>query len=118
MHIGGTNTMDERDYPATRTMEASDAQQNWGDVINSVVQHKTRVLVKEGGAPVVAIVSAEDLERLNRMDERRQQFLAAMDASQAAFAGIPDEELEREIDNAIRQVRAQKRGATELATSA
>ena len=44
-----------------------------------------------------AIISAEDLERLQRLEAARQQDFAILRASQAAFADVPAAELEREL---------------------
>ena len=57
--------------PATQTMKASDARQHFASVLNSVFRKETRVVVEKSGIPVAAIVSAEDLARLDQLDRER-----------------------------------------------
>ena len=73
-------------------------------------------IVEQGGVPVAALVSTEDLERLDRFDRERADRFAIIDELRAAFAGVPDEELEREADRALAEVRAEMR--TERAQAA
>lgn len=103
--------MPAQNSPATQTMTSSDARHNWSRVIDTVARRKARVIVEEDGVPVAAIISAEDLKRLDRMEEQRRHDLAVLEASQAVFAGIPDVELEREVDRALTRTRRQRRNA-------
>ncbi|MCX6020770.1 MAG: type II toxin-antitoxin system Phd/YefM family antitoxin [Chloroflexi bacterium] len=95
--------------PTTQTMKASDARQNWSQVLNQVFRGETRVLVEKSGIPVAAIISAEDFQRLSRFDEQRRQEFKALFATQAAFQDVPDDELEQEITRALAEVRRQRR---------
>lgn len=100
--------MRERE-PMTQTMNATAVRQAWSKLLNQVFRRETRVIVEKSGIPVAAIISAEDLERLNRLEEERRRDLAILDESQAAFQDVPPEEVEREIAQAIAQVRAENR---------
>jgi prevent-host-death family protein len=90
--------------PMTQTMNATDARQNFASILNRVFRGETRVVVEKSGIPVAAIVSAEDLKRLDRLDqlerERAERF-AVIDEVRQAFAGVPDEEIERETDRIL-----------------
>jgi prevent-host-death family protein len=44
-----------------QVMNASQARENWSEVINKVFLKETRVIVEKSGIPVAAIISAEDL---------------------------------------------------------
>ena len=57
----------------TETMKFTDARQNLSQVVNRVARHETRVLVEKSGVPVAAIVSPDDLRRLNELEARRQE---------------------------------------------
>lgn len=100
--------MRERE-PMTQTMNATAVRQGWSKLLNKVFRRETRVIVEKSGIPVAAIISAEDLERLNRLEEERRRDLAILEASQEAFKDLPPEEVEREIAKAIAQVRAENR---------
>ncbi len=60
--------MRERE-PMTQTINASDARQHWSELLNKVFRKETRVIIEKSGIPVAAIISAEDLERLNRFEQ-------------------------------------------------
>ena len=103
--------MREQD-PVTQTMKISDVKNRLSSLVNEVYRKETRVLVEKSGIPVAALVSTDDLERLNRLDrldrERAERF-GVIDELRQAFAGVPDEELEREADRALAEVRAERR---------
>src|SRR6185503_4955237 len=84
--------MRERE-PTTQTMKASQARQEFSQLLNKVFRRETRVIVEKSGIPVAAIISAEDLKRLQQLEEQRQRNFAAIEAVGAAFKDVPDEEL-------------------------
>ena len=59
------------EQPTTQTMKISEVKQ-LNRLINQVHRRETRVLVEKGGIPVAGFVSAEDLERLDRLDRERR----------------------------------------------
>ena len=93
--------------PTTQTIKASDVRQNLAQLLNKVFRKETRVLVEKSGIPVAAIVSADDLERLDRLDQEWAARTAALEAFGAAFADVPAEESEREIARIVARVRAE-----------
>jgi prevent-host-death family protein len=95
--------------PVTQTMKATDARLNWSRLLNNVFRRNVRVIVEKSGVPVAAIVSAQDLERWQRLDEERVRRFQALEESQAAFADLPDEEVAREVTRAVAEVRAEGR---------
>jgi prevent-host-death family protein len=95
--------------PVTQTMKATEARAQWSRLLNSVFRRKIRVIVEKSGVPVAAIVSAQDLERWQRLEADRDRRFRALDESQAAFRGLPDDEVEREVDRALAEVREENR---------
>lgn len=95
--------------PVTETMKASDARQNFSQVLNDVFRGEKRVLVEKSGIPVAGIVSARDLERLRDLDEQRERDFAVIDVIRDAFANVPDEEIEREVARAVASARRKRR---------
>ncbi len=87
--------------PMTQTMKASDARQHFASVLNRVFRKETRVVVEKSGIPVAAIVSADDLKRLDRLERERAERFGVIDEIRSAFAGVPDEEIERETDRIL-----------------
>jgi len=100
--------MRERD-PMTQTMKASQARAEFSQLLNKVFRRETRVLVEKSGIPVAAIVSAEDLKRLQQLEAQREEDFKALDATRQAFQDVPAEELEREVGKALDEVRAENR---------
>ena len=100
--------------PMTQTMKISDVKNTLSSLVNKVYRKETRVLVEKSGIPVAAIVSADDLARLTRLDVQRAEDFTALDATRAVFADVPDEALEREVAKAVAAVRAKRRRAAKL----
>lgn len=93
----------------TQTLNASDVRSNWSQLLNKVFRNQTRVIVEKSGIPVAAVISAEDLSRLTRLEEQRKKRFQAIDRMREAFKDIPAEEIEREVNKAIKQVRIENR---------
>jgi prevent-host-death family protein len=90
-------------------MSASEVREHFSEVVNRVARGEGRVIVEKHGAPAVGVVSMEDIRRLRNRDAdvaARKQLLADF---RSLFAGIPDEELERETRKALEEVRAERR---------
>src|SRR5712692_6105964 len=54
--------------PVVQAMKASRARAEWSQLLNKVYRKQTRVLVERSGIPVAAIVSIEDLTRLQSLE--------------------------------------------------
>ena len=96
----------------TQTLKASDVRSNWSQLLNKVFKEQTRVIVEKSGIPIAAVISAEDLSRLTRLEEERNERFKVIDRMRAAFKDIPDDEIERQVDKAVAEVRVSKRSTT------
>jgi prevent-host-death family protein len=92
----------------TQTMKASQARQEWSQLLNQVFRRERRVVVEKDGIPVAAIVSTQDLERLQQFEQQRQRDLAVLRASQEGFKDEPADEVERQAAQALSEVRAER----------
>lgn len=92
------------------TITATEARQHFASVINRVARRETRVLIEKSGVPVAAIVSADDIARLERLDAERDRDFQALSVVGERFRDVPVEELEREVAKAVAEVR-EERGA-------
>ncbi len=92
--------MGER-QPVTETMKISEVRGQLNTLVNRVYRKETRVLVEKSGIPVAAIVSTDDLRRLGQLDAERADRFGVIDKMRQAFAGVPDEEIERETDRIL-----------------
>ena len=101
--------MAEREQPMTQTMKASEAKQQWGQLLNQVFKREKRVLIEKSGIPVVGIVSAQDLERLQAFEAQREADFAVLDEIGEAFKDQTPEQIEREVARAVAAARTQMR---------
>lgn len=95
--------------PRTQTMTVDDAGARFASLVGDVRRHATRVVIEEAGVPVAAIVTAEDLVELARLDERRAECRRVLEAMRAPFRGVSPEEIERETAKAVAEVREEMR---------
>jgi prevent-host-death family protein len=95
--------------PVTETVNVSQARQAFSQLLNKVFRKETRVVVEKSGIPVAAIVSAQDLQQLERLDEERRRDFAILNEIRDTFKDVPDDELEREVNRAFLQARERAR---------
>lgn len=93
----------------TQVMKASEARQQWSQLLNKVFRGQMRVVVEKSGIPVAAVISAEDLERFTILEEQRERNFTILDEIGEKFKNVPTQEIEQEVDKALMQVRAENR---------
>ena len=101
--------------PTVLKVTSSQARQRLASLVEGASRGKSRVLIERSGVPVAAIVSAEDLARLARLDDQDQRAWEVLEAMRAPFRDVPAEEIEREADKAVAAVRARRRADRERA---
>jgi hypothetical protein len=70
------------------------------------------------GSPVAALISVADLELLRQLEEERARDFAVIDEMRAVFKDVPAEEIEREVENAVLEVRHEQRSTVRPAARA
>lgn len=95
--------------PTTNTMTLAEVKQSLPRLVEEASRNGSRVIVEDHGEPVVAIISIEDWQRFTRLEAEREKRFAVLERVRAAFADVPDEEIEAEFDRAIADVRAMAR---------
>ncbi|MBI2861313.1 MAG: type II toxin-antitoxin system prevent-host-death family antitoxin [Chloroflexi bacterium] len=100
--------MRERE-PMTQTMKASQARQEWSQLLNKVFRREIRVMVEKSGIPVAAIISAQDLERLNQLEAGWEEDWRVIEEIRSRNRDKRPEEVERDVANALAAVRKQTR---------
>lgn len=81
----------------------------WRRLLGKVRGGRARVIIREAGAPVAAMVSADDLERLAQFEAQRAERFKTLEEIGDAFKDVPVGELEREVARAIAEVRDEHR---------
>lgn len=99
--------------PVTQTMTTIDTQRDFGRLVKRVSKNQTRVVVEENGQPVAALVSPDDLDQLRRLDSYREDPWRVIDEIHARNRDKDPEEVERDVAEAIAEVRAEERARRE-----
>ena len=92
-------------HSITSTMKVTDARQQFSELINRVFKERRRVMIEKQGIPVAALISAQDLERLNQLEAERAERFGALERTGELFKDVPAVELEREVARAIAKTR-------------
>lgn len=91
--------------PPTQTLSLSEVTSDFPGLVDAVARQETRVVIAKNGSPVVAIVAAEDWERLSRFEREREERFSVIDRMREAFADVPHEEIEREAERSVAEAR-------------
>ncbi len=105
------------DAPPIETMKFTEARQQLSRLVNRVARRETRILLEKSGVPVAALVSADDLRRLEELEARRQEQIKAFARISETFADLPDDELEHQVERAVAEARAELRAEREAAAA-
>jgi prevent-host-death family protein len=100
----------------THTVETGDAQRCFDDLVDEVKKPRTRVVVQREGKIVAALVSAADFEYLEHTDRQRAEHFKLIQEIQARNADKDPKEAERDIAEAIAEMRAEERAKKAAAT--
>ena len=92
-----------------QTMGASEARENFSQLLNTVFRGETRILIEKSGIPVAAIISAEDLKELTRLEEQIAQRFTLLRRLRAAFVDRSEEQIESDVASVIARVREGER---------
>ena len=109
---GGWKHMGKRE-PTTRTMKISEVKNQLSSLVNAVYRKETRVLVEKSGIPAAALVSAEDLARLEQLDKEWAEGTRALERFSEAFGDIPAAKAEADVACIIAAHRQQSRAKAE-----
>ncbi|HEU0113493.1 MAG TPA: type II toxin-antitoxin system prevent-host-death family antitoxin [Thermomicrobiales bacterium] len=95
--------------PTETTMKLTDTKQQLSQVVNRVARGETRVVVEKSGLPVAAIISAAEYRRFVAEEAQREARFETIGRISDAFADVPVEELERQVERALSEARARAR---------
>lgn len=96
-------------HPTTQVMKISDVKSQLSRLLNAVYRRDTRILVEKAGIPVAAIISADDLRRLVQFEQEREERFAVIDRMREAFKDVSPEEIEREAERSVAEMRERRR---------
>lgn len=90
----------------TETISVSEARKRFSEVVMRPPRGEGRVIVENAGTPVGAIVSMDDVRRLEQLDREWDEIEDVFRRTQSGFEGVPPDEIEREIEQATAEVEA------------
>ncbi len=110
------------------TISATEAKNRFGDVIRRAYRSQEHLVVERGGIPVVAIVPISDYEQFltqgsgnetmsvgeelsnaSAQNDAGNRLMAFLEEMHAQMPDVPEEEVQKDIEEAIAAVRAEKR---------
>ena len=103
-------------HAAIEHLDADETSRPLSDMLARVERNQSRVLVERGGAAVAAIISVNDLAQLEAVERGREERFAGLSRISRAFANVPLEELEQEVERSIREGRSHGPASSEPRT--
>jgi prevent-host-death family protein len=105
-----------RPTPDVPTTTISDLETRLRDLVHDVARRDVRIVVEDNGAPVAALVPLNDLRRLLRLDEIDREAHEVLEAMRTPFDDVPTEEIERQTERIMAEIREEDRAARERIT--
>ena len=89
-----------------KTVPALEARTQFGRILKDVQGGRVRVLVEKSGVPMAGIISAQEFRQL--ITEREARF-EVVDRVRRRLPSIPEREVQRDVREALKQVRRRRR---------
>jgi prevent-host-death family protein len=117
-NVRGLEAQMQKRERKTLTLNVTETRQQFSQLLNQVYRGEVRVVVEKNGIPVAALVTMSDAEVSDREQERRERAFAVIDEIREAFKDVPQDELDRMVEQAIAEVRAQNRASSDQSVQA
>ena len=91
----------------TESLKFTEARPKLSSLLDRVFQRKMRIRLYKGSTPVAALVSIDDLERLERYDREREESFRVMSKIGEGFRDVTPEEFDEQFARAKAEVRAE-----------
>jgi hypothetical protein len=102
--------------PDISTLQVSELERRLRDLVRDMSRREVRIVVEDDGVPVAAVIPIGDLQRLLRLDESDREAREVLEAMRAPFADVPVEEIDRQTERIIADIREEDRAARERLT--
>ncbi len=89
-----------------RRISAVEARKRLGEILESVYYRGDEVVIERAGKPMAVVIPAE---RYEAMERHRERLFELIEKNWERNKDLPYEEIEREVRQAIEDVRATKR---------
>ena len=85
-----------------RTVSAGEARKRLGEILESVFYRGDEVIIERAGKPMAVVIPVERYAGIESARDRAWEFI---ERAHKATADIPYEEIEKDIERAIAEVR-------------
>ena len=89
-----------------RTISAMEARQHFGEVLEGVRYRGDEVVIERAGKPMAVVIPTERYEAL---EQARDRVFELMEKNWEHNKNVPSEEIERDIADAVREVRSKRK---------
>jgi len=89
-----------------RTISAVEARKRLGEILESVYYRGDEVIIERAGKPMAVVIPSS---RYAILEQDRERLMELIQMNWEKNKDVPSELIEREIERAIREVRAQSR---------
>ena len=86
-----------------RTLSAVEARKHLGELLEGVFYRGDEVVIERAGKPMAAVIPPG---RYRAMEQERERMIELLERTQERNKDVPYEVIEREVERAIREVRA------------
>jgi prevent-host-death family protein len=97
-----------------RTISAVEARKRLGEVLEGVYYRGDEVIIERAGKPMAVVIPSA---RYETMERARKRMIDMIEEVHERNKDVPPEVLEREIEQAIREVRGEYRASNSSASS-
>ena len=87
-----------------RTISAVEARKHLGEILESVYYRGDEVIIERAGKPMAVVIPSSRYEAMERSRERLWEMIEEV---QQRNKDVPYEVIQQEVDEAIREVRAE-----------
>jgi prevent-host-death family protein len=94
--------------PDIQKISADELRSDLDKVLARVSRNESVVVVEQDGRPLASIVHADELERLRRLEAEWEEPFGVVDRLRAAFNDLSDEEIERDVSEALALARLRR----------
>jgi len=96
---------DRRHVQVKRRVSAVEARKKLGEILESVYYRGDEVIIERAGKPMGVVIPAE---RYEAMERNRERLFELIEKNWERNKDAPYDEIQREVDLAIREVRGQR----------
>lgn len=89
----------------TETISVSEMRKDLANTLRRVEEGEVRYVVERAGRTVGVLVSERDLTAIQTREQQRADAWAALREMRKGFVDVPPDELQAEIDKAVREVK-------------